>query len=67
MQMREVKNFYITTLMDIFRTLPKIIWDDQYENGRGTTLTDVFYRGRLDIVTSNWNGYHRFCFRRQQI
>ena len=33
--------------------------DDQYENGRGTTLTDVFYRGRLDIVTSNWNGYHR--------
>ncbi len=33
--------------------------DDQYENGRGTTLTDIFYRGRLDIVTSNWNGYHR--------
>ncbi len=33
--------------------------DDQYENGRGTTLTDILYRGRLDIVTSNWNGYHR--------
>ena len=33
--------------------------DDRYENGRGTTLTDIFYRGRLDIVTSNWNGFHR--------
>ena len=33
--------------------------DDQYENGRGTTLTDILYRGRLDLVTSNWNGYHR--------
>ncbi len=33
--------------------------DDEYENGRGTTLTDILYRGRLDIVTSNWNGYHR--------
>ncbi|MDC3139586.1 CRTAC1 family protein [Candidatus Pelagibacter sp.] len=33
--------------------------DDQYENGRGTTLSDILYRGRLDIVTSNWNGYHR--------
>ncbi len=33
--------------------------DDQFENGRGTTLSDILYRGRLDIVTSNWNGYHR--------
>ena len=33
--------------------------DDQYENGRGTVLTDILYRGRLDVVTSNWNGYHR--------
>ncbi len=32
---------------------------DQYENGRGTTLSDILYRGRLDIITSNWNGYHR--------
>ena len=32
---------------------------DKYENGRGTTLSDVFYRGQLDIVTSNWNGNHR--------
>ncbi len=33
--------------------------DDQFENGRGTTLSDILYRGRLDIITSNWNGYHR--------
>ena len=33
--------------------------DDQYENGRGTVLSDILYRGRLDVVTSNWNGYHR--------
>ncbi len=33
--------------------------EDQYENGRGTTLSDILYRGRLDIITSNWNGYHR--------
>ena len=32
---------------------------DKYENGRGTTLSDVFYRGQLDIVSSNWNGNHR--------
>ena len=32
---------------------------DKYENGRGTTLSDVFYRGQLDIISSNWNGSHR--------
>ena len=32
---------------------------DKYENGRGTTLSDVLYRGRLDIITSNWTGDHR--------
>ena len=32
---------------------------DKYENWRGTTLSDVFYRGQLDIVSSNWNGNHR--------
>tara|TARA_B100000941_G_scaffold286580_1_gene260386 strand:- start:346 stop:1776 length:1431 start_codon:yes stop_codon:yes gene_type:complete len=32
---------------------------DKYENGRGTTLSDVFYRGQLDIISSNWNGKHR--------
>jgi len=33
--------------------------DDQYQNGRGTTLSDILYRGRLDILSSNWNAYHR--------
>ncbi len=33
--------------------------DDQYENGRGTVLSDILYRGRLDVISSNWNGYHR--------
>ena len=32
---------------------------DIFQNGRGTTLTDFNYRGKLDIVTGNWNGYHR--------
>ena len=33
--------------------------EDRYENGRGTTLSDILYRGRLDILTSNWDGNHR--------
>ena len=33
--------------------------DDTFENGRGTTLTDFLYRGKLDIVSGNWNGEHR--------
>ena len=32
---------------------------DRYENGRGTALSDILYRGRLDILTSNWDGNHR--------
>jgi len=32
---------------------------DTFQNGRGTALTDFLYRGELDIVTSNWEGYHR--------
>ena len=32
---------------------------DTFQNGRGTALTDFLYRGDLDIITSNWNGYHR--------
>ena len=32
---------------------------DTFENGRGTTLSDIYYRGRLDILTSNWEGPHR--------
>jgi len=32
---------------------------DRFENGRGTALSDILYRGRLDILTSNWDGNHR--------
>jgi len=33
--------------------------EDRYENGRGTALSDILYRGRLDILSSNWDGNHR--------
>ena len=29
------------------------------EKGRGTALSDILYRGRLDIISGNWQGYHR--------
>ena len=32
---------------------------DILQNGRGTALTDIYYRGRLDILNGNWGGYHR--------
>ena len=32
---------------------------DMYQNGRGTALSDILYRGRLDILNGNWGGYHR--------
>ena len=32
---------------------------DPYENGRGTALSDILYRGQLDIVSGNWDGEHR--------
>ena len=33
--------------------------DDVLQNGRGTTLTDFLYRGNLDIINGNWEGFHR--------
>ncbi|MDC3142642.1 CRTAC1 family protein [Candidatus Pelagibacter sp.] len=33
--------------------------DDVIQNGRGTVLSDILYRGRLDILSGNWQGYHR--------
>ena len=33
--------------------------DDTFQNGRGTALSDIYYWGRLDILTSNWEGPHR--------
>ena len=35
--------------------------DDVIQNGRGTALSDIYYRGRLDILSGNWLGYHRAC------
>ncbi len=32
---------------------------DSFQNGRGTALSDIYYKGRLDIITSNWQGPHR--------
>ncbi len=54
------KNFLYYNSDGLFQDIAKDYKiDDQYENGRGTTLSDILYRGRLDIITSNWNGYHR--------
>ena len=33
--------------------------EDLYQNGRGTALIDFLYRGRLDIISANWQGYNR--------
>ena len=33
--------------------------DDTLQNGRGTALSDIGYNGSLDIITGNWNGFHR--------
>ncbi len=32
---------------------------DIYQNGRGTALSDILYRGRLDILNGNWEGFNR--------
>ena len=41
--------------------------EDTFENGRGTTLTDFLYRGKLDIVSGNWNGEHRIFLNNENI
>ena len=33
--------------------------EDLLQNGRGTVLSDIYYRGRLDILNGNWGGFHR--------
>ena len=33
--------------------------EDIHQNGRGTVLADILYRGKLDIISANWQGYHR--------
>ena len=32
---------------------------DILQNGRGTALADIYYRGRLDILNGNWGGFNR--------
>ena len=32
---------------------------DPYENGRGTALSDILYRGQLDIVSGYWDREQR--------
>ncbi len=39
---------------------------DTFQNGRGTALTDFLYRGELDIITSNWKGYHRIFVKQKE-
>ena len=33
--------------------------DDTLQNARGAALSDILYRGNLDIILGNWNGFHR--------
>ena len=33
--------------------------DDTLQNARGAALADILYRGNLDIIVGNWNGFHR--------
>ncbi len=37
----------------------ELMISDPEQHGRGTVLTDVDYDGNLDIVSGNWNGFHR--------
>ena len=39
---------------------------DTFQNGRGTALTDFLYRGELDIIASNWEGYHRIFVKQKE-
>ena len=53
-------NFFYLNKNGTFKEFAeKLSIEDTFENGRGTTLTDFLYRGKLDIVTGNWNGEHR--------
>ena len=53
-------NFLYKNENSIFRDVAESLGvEDTFENGRGTTLTDFLYRGKLDIVSGNWNGEHR--------
>ncbi len=40
--------------------------EDKYQNGRGAALSDILYRGNLDIISGNWKGYHRIYILRKK-
>jgi len=40
---------------------------DPFENGRGTALSDVLYRGQLDIISGNWDGEHRIFVKKEDL
>ena len=40
---------------------------DPFENGRGTALSDVLYRGQLDIISGNWDGEHRIFIKKEDL
>ena len=53
-------NFLYVNENGIFKDVAENLGvEDTFENGRGTTLTDFLYRGKLDIISGNWNGEHR--------
>ena len=48
-----------------FNVAKKYGVEDEYQNGRGTVLSDILYRGRLDIISGNWQGFHRIYILRK--
>ena len=48
-----------------FNVAKKYGVEDKYQNGRGTVLSDILYRGRLDIISGNWQGFHRIYILRK--
>ncbi len=41
--------------------------EDEYQNGRGTVLSDILYKGKFDIISGNWRGFHRIYILRKNI
>ena len=59
-------NFLYTNINSRFVNVAKKYGvEDKYQNGRGTVLSDILYRGRLDIISGNWQGFHRIYILRK--
>ena len=63
--MREVLISCIRMLMELYDVASEYNILDPYENGRGTALSDVLYRGQLDIISGNWDGEHRIFIKKE--